>query len=171
MADGVPVLKCQSLGPENHSICSSMCCSDVADGSGCRFAWRAWTPNLRWVWGHCQVGLIGRRADSCPQISQPENSRDSSVQAPLLPRGHLAMSGDHSSLRFTEECGRHTASREQRPERPHTGQNPRPSAIQPPHANSTDNGRLLDLRSMGSFQTLHQSCVSQIMSGSERRAE
>lgn len=111
------MLKCQSLGPENHTICSSTYCSDITNGSVCRFASRAWTPILTGVWGHCQVGLICRRAESCPQISQPENSRDSSIQVPLFPRGNnLAMSGDHSYLQFTEECGRRTASREQRPE-------------------------------------------------------
>lgn len=109
-------MKCQSLGPENHTICSSTYCSDITKGSVCRFASRTWTPILTGVWGHCQVGLIHRRAESCPQISQPENSRDSSIQVPLFPKGHLAMSGDHSYLEFTEECGRCTASREQRPE-------------------------------------------------------
>lgn len=110
-ADGVPVLKCQSTGPENHCICSSTYCSDVNNGSACR----TWTPNLRWVWGHGQVGLIGRRTESCPEISQPENSHDSSLQAALFPGGHLAMSGDLSCLEFTEKYGS-TASREWGPE-------------------------------------------------------
>lgn len=99
-------MKCQSIGPENHCICSSTYCSDVTNGSVCR----TWTPDLRWVWGHGQVGLICRRAESCPQISPPGNSHDPSLQAALFPRGHLAMSGNHSCLEFTEKCGR-TASR------------------------------------------------------------
>lgn len=44
-ADGVPVLKWQSIGPENHCNCISSYCSDVTNGSACR----TWRPNPRWV--------------------------------------------------------------------------------------------------------------------------
>lgn len=47
-------------------------------------------------WGHCGVGLVNRRTESCPLITQPQDSCGSSSRTPWFPRGHLAIPRAHS---------------------------------------------------------------------------